>query len=306
MKFAFSTVACPKWNFQTIAARAKEYGYDGVEIRGFLNEPVAPAADIFGSDLIAMKELFAQQGIKIACLSSAIAMSCDSHKDASLADDCRRFIDTAASLGCGLVKILDTRVKPGRNRSSVAMELGEWLAPLGDYAAGRNVGIVLENALSFRVAREMWLILDRLNQPSINCCWNVLNAALAGEAPAVSVPTLNSRIELAQVTDAKLTSQNATLTRLGDGDVQVRKLLTRLRGIGYHGWVSMHWDKVSMPTLAEPEDILPDSIKKLREWTTPPPRPEPKAPPKAAVKKEPVAKTLVAAVPTAPAPTEAR
>ena len=33
MKFAFSTVSCPKWDFDTIAARAKEYGYDGVEVR---------------------------------------------------------------------------------------------------------------------------------------------------------------------------------------------------------------------------------------------------------------------------------
>ena len=34
IRVAFSTVACPKWDFETIAARAKEYGYEGVEIRG--------------------------------------------------------------------------------------------------------------------------------------------------------------------------------------------------------------------------------------------------------------------------------
>jgi hypothetical protein len=51
--------------------------------------------------------------------------------------------------------------------------------------------------------------------------------------------------------------------------MQVQKLLIRLLGIGYDGWVSMEWDKAWLPGLAEPEEILPDSIKKLREWTKP-------------------------------------
>ena len=46
MKFAFSTIGCPNWDFETIVARAKEYGYDGVEIRGFLNESVLTAANV--------------------------------------------------------------------------------------------------------------------------------------------------------------------------------------------------------------------------------------------------------------------
>ena len=41
-------------------------------------------------------------------------------------------------------------------------------------------------------------------------------------------------------------------------------------GIGYTGWVTMEWEKAWLVNLAEPEEILPDSIKKLREWTSPP------------------------------------
>src|SRR5829696_6820797 len=32
MKFAFSTVSCPTWDFDTIVSRAKDYGHDGVEV----------------------------------------------------------------------------------------------------------------------------------------------------------------------------------------------------------------------------------------------------------------------------------
>src|SRR4051794_15992263 len=75
MKFAFSTVSCPEWNFEQIASRAKEFGYDGVEIRGFLNEPLLAASNVFLTDPKKVRALFKYHGVEIACLSSSIAMS---------------------------------------------------------------------------------------------------------------------------------------------------------------------------------------------------------------------------------------
>src|SRR3954447_6071853 len=157
MKFAFSTVACPTWDFVTIANRAKEYGYDGVEIRGFLNESILSSANVFLTDPAKVKSLFQNHELQIACLSSSIAMSGSKRHDRQLADDCRRFIDTAASIGCELVKVFDTQVRPGQSRPSAGIVLGDWLAPLGDYAADSGVTIVVENALSFRGAKELWV-----------------------------------------------------------------------------------------------------------------------------------------------------
>src|SRR6266480_7503265 len=157
MKFAFSTLCTPSWDFETIVARAKEYGYDGVEIRGFLNESILTASNIFLTDPKKLHALFDAAGIQVCCLASSIAMTGNKKADARLAEDGRKFIDTAAEVGCGLVKVFDTTVKAGQNRSNAVMALGDWLCPVGDYAAQRNVGIVVENALSFKAAKEMWL-----------------------------------------------------------------------------------------------------------------------------------------------------
>jgi sugar phosphate isomerase/epimerase len=285
MKFAFSTVACPKWDFVTIAARAKEYGYDGVELRASPSDSNLSAANIFLSDPPKIKTLFDNYGLAIACLSSSIAMTGNKRQDKSLADECRRFIDTARQLGCPLVKVFDSQVEPGgllnplklgnHSRASVAVELGDWLAPLGDYAAGRDICLVVENAMSFRSSKEMWMILERLSHPAIACCWDLFNAALIGEGPAVSIPTLNSRIQFVQVKDARLGPLGASLCKLGEGDVPVKKLMIRLLGIGYTSWVSFEWEKAWLPNIAEPEEILPDAIKKLREWSEPPKDEEP-------------------------------
>lgn len=270
MKFAFSTVACPEWDFETIASRAKEYGYDGVEIRGFLNESILTASNVFLTDPAKLRSLFKFAGVEIACLASSIAMTGNKKADAKLTGDCKKFIDTAADLGCGLVKVFDTTVKPGQNRSNAVMALGEWLSPIGEYAAERNVSIVVENSLSFKASKEMWLVLERICHPSISACWDVFNAALIGETSYVSVPTLNSRIQYVHVKDAQLGPLGATYCKLGDGDVQVQKFIIRLRGIGYQGWVTFEWEKAWLPGLAGPEEVLPDAVKKLKEWTTDP------------------------------------
>lgn len=266
MKFAFSTVGCPTWDFETIVARAREYQYDGVEIRGFLNESVLTAANPFLIDAKKLRATFNDAGIDICCLASSIAMTQKSRRDRALADDLRTFIDTAEAVGCGIVKVFDTQVRPGQTRAMAGVALGDWLLPLGDYAAERGVMIVVENALSFRASKEMWGILDRLSHPSIACAWDVFNAALIGETPAISVPTLNSRIQYVQVKDAMIGPLGATHCELGEGNVQVRGLISRLRGIGYEGYVTFEWEKAWLQGLAEPEAVFPGAVRKLREW----------------------------------------
>src|SRR4051812_36185123 len=170
IQLAFSTVACPKWDFDTIAARAKEYGYDGVEIRGFLNESVLTASNAFLTDPAKLRATFDSAGVEIACLASSVAMTFDARKNAALAHGLRTYIETAARLGCRVVKIFDTQIRrpgliprTGDTRATAARALADWLAPLGDVAAHHDILIVIENALSFRTAKELWLLLDTLN-----------------------------------------------------------------------------------------------------------------------------------------------
>jgi sugar phosphate isomerase/epimerase len=266
MKFAFSTVSCPKWDFPTIAAKAKEYGYDGVEIRGSRDQSILTASDIFLTDLAKVRNIFSSAGVEICCLSSSIAYSAKKQKSEARAKELREYIDTAAAVGCPWVKVFDADAKPGVSRSMLGVELGDWLVPLGDYAAEAGVGILVENSLSFRTAKEIWSILDRINHPSIAACWDIFNAALLGETPAISVPVLNSKLQYAHVKDATFGPLGAAFCKLGEGDVQVQKFIKRLRGIGFEGYVTVEWEKAWLPNLAEPEEILPDSIAKLRKW----------------------------------------
>ncbi|MDB5321299.1 MAG: xylose isomerase [Phycisphaerales bacterium] len=233
MKFAFTTTpAAPEWDVQTLAARAREYGYDGVELAS------VPA------DLPGTRAALQAANVEVACVASRLEMPAGRRARAAGAAELRTLIDAAAEFACGRVRIQGARVHAGQNANSVAVEMGGWLMPAGDYAAERGVTILVQNALSFRKSRDLWMLLESINHPNIAACWDLAAGIAAGESPFVSVPTLNTRIQHVLV---------------GAADETLANFITRLRGIGYGGYV----------TVQSPADMLPEILGKLREWTKP-------------------------------------
>lgn len=262
MKFAFSSSASPSSDPATLAARAQQLGYDGVELK-----PVIDAEQA--------KDAFAETGVAIAALATSAAYSGDKGKDEQVAAEIRKAIESARAMNCPLVKMLDAaprRMPPGQ----IAPAMAAWLAPLAEYAAQRGVRLAVANALFFRTARDMWLLMEQVNDPAMGVCWDALSAALSGETPAISVPTLGNRIQCVQVRDAVLKSGVARLCRPGEGDVRLADLFRRLQGIGYRGWVTVGGEIAAGE--ADPADALAQSLALLKKWT------EAKAPAPAAKK----------------------
>lgn len=192
MQFGFSTRCCPNWELTTLVAKARELGVEGVELD---IERVRHAPE-------ATRQVCEQAGVKIVCLNTPIART-GRAEDVALASALRHAIDCAKTLACPIVRVGDAVISSRASRASSAVELGDWLRSLADYAAEANVVIAIENAISFLTAPEMWLVVDRVDHPSLGICWDVCRAALAGEGPALSVPTLNSRIQHVHVRDVR-------------------------------------------------------------------------------------------------------
>lgn len=279
-RFAFSTLACPEWDFATIAARAKEFGYDGVEIRGYLDESTPAggiAANLFLSDPARVREIFQSAGVAIACLTSGVSMGNGSAENESAARRIRNYVDAAAALGCGVVRVRDRLLPRGRGLLAGAAELGQWLSPLGDYAGARGVKLAVGNSLTFRTAHEMWQAMEAIAHRSVGVAWDAASAFAVGESPSVSVPGVGGHFAYITARGAKLTREKwraaptvLAPAPLGQGDVPLRLLLTRLMGIGYTGWISAEWDRATHRDLSAPEIALPAALARLREWTRPP------------------------------------
>lgn len=266
MRFAFSTLTCPAWDAATLAARAREFGYDGVEWAADIGNPQT------------LHDTFDSAGVEIACLSGPVLHTGRASDDDRQADAAKTLIVRAVELGCPRVKIFNTLLplrRRGQSASAAGLALGEWLSPLADFALDGAVTLLIENAPGLRTAAPLWAVLDRLRHPALACCWDPFHAALLGESPSLSVPVLNSRIQFAHVRDGRRTAEDGatdgtsaalTACKLGEGDVQLAKFIARLRGVGFGGYVSAVWDGASLTDAGPPEKLLPDALAKLKQW----------------------------------------
>lgn len=250
MKIAFSTACCPDWDLDTTLARAKEYGFDGMELASAVG--LGEAADI--------RRRFADAGVEMCCVGSHSPV--------------------AEALGCPLIKVGPPVERAGRPGLPMDPEAAE----------AKGLTLLIENAGEFRTARRMWDWLEQWGDlPALAVSWNVLAALTAGERPALSIPTLNRRIAYVEVADARISAEGVAPCKLGEGDVPMEQLMTRLRGIGYDGWVTVSSSGLAMS--GAPEEVLPDALAKLRRWSKPPaPAPAKKA---EAPKAKPEPKTAV-------------
>ena len=291
MKFAFSTESCPEWDFPTTAGKAREYGYDGVELRGAasgamrrltLDNP-AVHLEILGA--------FPSAGIEIACIAAPVRLTGDRNADVHGAEVLRRWIDLSTEFACPRVMLRDPEARRGVSGGAAGMALGEWLSPIADHALDCGVTLVVCNDATLTSARLMWTMLERLHHPAITCCWDLHNGVRAGESPAVSVPTLNSQIRYARVGgEAKATADPKAREPGTFSDVQF--FLTRLRGVGYGGYVTAaappgtagaalslsKGTALSLPAVSlsnpsnpsrGPDEYLRDMVAGLRKWATP-------------------------------------
>src|SRR3984893_16885461 len=104
---AFSTLACPRWDWKKILGFAGQHGFAAIELRGLEGNLNLPSHPIFAAERIdqTKREIRASK-LRIACVSSsAVLHVADSEKRAKELGDARRFIDLAATLGAAYVRV---------------------------------------------------------------------------------------------------------------------------------------------------------------------------------------------------------
>jgi len=263
---SFSTVACPGWSVEQVVGAAGEYGYEGVELRTFGAGSTQLASDPALSDPDKVRHQFEKAGVKISCLATSAALHYRSKREAAAAvASTKTFIDMAGALGCPRIRTFGYMIYPGEVPAAAIRRIAGRYLELAEYAEESGVEIVVENAGSFARSRELWNLTNYIDHPLVGVCWNAAYAATVGERPGLSVTTLNSRIHYAKVKDT-VVGEGTGYCPLSEGTVEVERFVELMRGIGYADWFCFEWDKLWLPSLAEPEEALPKARSTLTEW----------------------------------------
>ncbi len=72
MKISFMTLGCPNWDLNTICARGKEYGFHGVDFRGYLDALDITLLPEFTTQAASTLRRLNEAGLEVSAISSSI------------------------------------------------------------------------------------------------------------------------------------------------------------------------------------------------------------------------------------------
>jgi len=104
MKISFMTLGCPNWNLDTICARGREYGFDGVDFRGYLGEIDVTRLTEFTTGVQKTYRLLKAAGLEVSGISSSLRVCVPEDLESNL-EEARRTIEVAKSLDAVNIRV---------------------------------------------------------------------------------------------------------------------------------------------------------------------------------------------------------
>ncbi|MGC4044016.1 MAG: sugar phosphate isomerase/epimerase family protein [Armatimonas sp.] len=251
MKLAFSTLACPQWDFDEILSAAAASGYAGLELRGYLAEmDLTRATPYLPENLSETRQKLADAGVSVCCIGSSGIVG-----QGNL-DHVKGHAALAHELGAPYVRIF------GGKPESLTVAV-ENLRAMADAAQAEGVALVLETHDDFSTGATVGKLLSEAAHPAVFSLWDLHHPLRQGESPEETLAALGAWLRHVHVKDG-IAGQGYTL--LGEGDVPVAAMLSLLQAHGYDGYVSVEWEKRWHPELPGPEVALPQYAGELKGY----------------------------------------
>ena len=258
MKISFSTLACPDWSWSDIYSMAKDFGFDGIEIRGLGDEifsvKAKPFTDSQLPDTIAkLKSL----GLEIPCLSSG---ACLKFKDKfNIAEEeILAYAKLANKLGTSYIRILaDLDPAPGGEVDDDY--IAEALLRLVPVAEEYNVTLLVETNGVYSDSARLARLLSKVGSRKVAALWDMHHPyRYNNEAPETTVANLGEYIKYIQVKDSIMREDGTVEYRImGTGDIPVKEMIAALETINYNGYISLEWVKRWAKDLSDAGIVIP-------------------------------------------------
>jgi len=268
MKLAFSTLGCPDWELREIVAAARNWGYDGVELRavgGSLD--LLDLAEFAPAQLATTRAYFEDAGIEICCVDTSCAFhSADQNERGNQVKIALGHADLAARLGASLIRVFPDRIQAGAEREATR----DWIVTSLCDVAERlpdGVNVALETHGDFARAEYAAEIVTLANHPQVKLIWDVANSVAAGDDIQHAARVVQPYLAHVHLRDARPVagSEHWLPVLAGVGRVSFAEAVAALGELNYDGFVSFEWEKYWHPEIEAPGVALPDFIDAIRK-----------------------------------------
>ena len=256
MKLAFSTIGCPSWDFNSVLSTAKDFGYNGIEIRGIEGEMYAPNIKVFDKNnkvktLSKLKEL----NIEISCLTSAISIALNKDVD-NIISMGKAYIDLAASLGVKYVRFMPSPV-PYKDGGDIALAKNIYLM-FAMYGKALGVTPLVETNGMFADTLLLKDFIESIPEDNKGVLWDINHPyRYNSESVDTTIANIGEYIKYVHIKDSKMVDSRVKYKLMGQGDLPILECVQKLKSIKYDGYLSLEWVKLWEKDLEEPGIIIP-------------------------------------------------
>ncbi len=272
LPIAFSTLACPNWEWKKILDQAVQHGYSALELRGLMGDMDLPKSPQLTGEKLkeSLKDLDAL-GLRISDLGASAQLGePDPAKRPVQFDEARRFIDLAHKLKSPYVRVFGGKPVKGQTKAGATELIIAGFRELDQHARGSGVTLLIETHDEFCDSPSLLAILKGANLPTAAVLWDAHNTFVTGrESPAETFKQLGKYIRHTHLKDsrpARADEKDRRPVLTGSGDVPVRETVKALAAGGYRGYYCFEWEKRWHPEIEEPEIAVPHYAGVMREY----------------------------------------
>lgn len=267
MKLSFSTLGCPDFTWPEIYTMAKDFGFDGIEMRGLGGDIFDIHAKPFSAEGLAetvatLKRL----RLEISCLSSGCCLKYEDKAEENH-KELIAYIDLAAKLKTPYIRVLaDIAPMPqGEVDDETVLKALRGLVP---YAEEKGVTLLIETNGVYADSKRLLNLLTSIASDNVAALWDAHHPyRYAGESPEKTVQTLGSFIKYTHVKDSVMVDGKASYRMMGEGDLPIDDFMLALRSINYDGYVSLEWVKSYTPDMEEAGIVFPHYANYMSRYT---------------------------------------
>lgn len=264
MKIAFTTLGCPGWDLATICARAKEYGFDGVDFRGYLDTLDITMSPEFTRNVEETTSQLTGAGLEVSGISSSITVCVPERREQNL-EEARRTIPVAKNIGAQYVRVFGGGDPNQYSRNELAKIGAEMIERILMLDGARDLKWCFETHDQWIQSKDCKLLLDAIPDPAFGALWDMGHTPRVGmEMPAETIKALGSRVLYTHIKDAEYNPRHPQA--MGDGwrymlpgtgMLPLKEAVFSLVENGYQGWMVYEHEKRWHPELWEPEIAFP-------------------------------------------------
>jgi sugar phosphate isomerase/epimerase len=267
-KLAFSTLGCPEWTWETILQNAKNWGYEGIELRGLGKEIDLLKCEEFSKQNIknSIKQV-RDKNLKIINLGSSANLHFhESTKRQEQLDHAKKYIDLAESLACPFVRVFPNNLPKEYAKEATLEKISSALLELSQYAKGSKVKVLMETHGEVVQTDDLLLIMKNVNQKNIGLIWDFFNMYITTrQSPTLMYQALKDYIHHVHLKDGIVQSDGSfSYVYLGQGNTPISEVIRILKENKYDGYYSFEWEKRWHPKIPNPELAFPEFVKYMQ------------------------------------------